>query len=274
LPQPKLLIATHNRGKLREYRQLLREAPFELISLEDLGINAEVEETGSTFHENARLKGSSYAALSGLLTLADDSGLEVDALGGEPGVRSARYGEESPVTPLYERGDGGISSGEGRSGGNSDAGRVRLLLRKLEGVPWERRTARFRCVIAIATPAGGGSLNAAPRSETESPSPPASLKEIPPNPPFIKGGVGGFGPKLEEQQWGDLTLVVGSVAGMIQYSPLGDEGFGYDPVFYLPSFQLTMAQLPLEAKNRISHRADAARKAAALLLRIGLGYDY
>ena len=118
---------------MREYRQLLREAPFELVSLEDLGITAEVEETGSTFHENARLKARSYAALSGMLTLADDSGLEVDALGGEPGVRSSRYGDSQAA---------------------SDQDRVRLLLKKLAGVPWERRTARFRCVIAIATPAG------------------------------------------------------------------------------------------------------------------------
>ena len=232
MPTRRLLIATRNPGKMREYRQLLRELPFELVSLEDVGITEEVEETGSTFHENARLKVRSYAALcrgrfeTCPYVVADDSGLEVDALGGEPGVRSARYGEESfhpsfeksPITPLFERGDGGISSGEGRSRLNSDADRVRLLLRKLEGVPWERRTARFRCVIAIATPAGG-----------------------------------------------DVTLLVGSVAGMIQYSPLGDDGFGYDPVFYLPSFQLTMAQLSLEEKNRISHRADAARKAAAWL---------
>jgi XTP/dITP diphosphohydrolase len=223
---------------MREYRQLLREVPFELVSLEDLGITAEVEETGSTFHENACLKARSYAALcrgrfeTCSYVLGDDSGLEVDALGGEPGVRSARYGEKSPLTPsdrrsrvstksdLFNRGSGGIYSGEGRPGQSSDADRVRLLLSKLEGVPWERRTARFRCVIAIARP------------------------------------------------WGGTVVVVGSVAGMIQYSPLGNEGFGYDPVFYLPSFQSTMAQLPLEEKNRISHRADAARKAAALLQQI------
>ena len=171
MPLPILLIATRNPGKMREYRQLLREAPFELVSLEDLGITAEVEETGSTFHENARLKGRSYAALSGLLTLVDDSGLEVDALGGEPGVRSARYGEESRHSPFHKGGLRGISFDKGGPGENSDADRVRLLLSNLEGVPWERRTARFRCVIAIAVPHG------------------SSLPlEIPP-PPFCKGGL-------------------------------------------------------------------------------------
>ena len=101
MPQPKLLIATGNPGKMREYRDLLRAVPFQLVSLSGMGITDEVEETGVTFHENAALKTSGYAALSGLLTLADDSGLEVDALGGAPGVYSARYGE-IPVGPARE----------------------------------------------------------------------------------------------------------------------------------------------------------------------------
>jgi XTP/dITP diphosphohydrolase len=186
---------------MREYRQLLREAPFELVSLDDLGITDEVEETGQTFEENARLKACTYARLSGLLTLSDDSGLEVDALGGEPGIRSARYGGDPNAT---------------------DQDRVRLLLSKLEGVPWERRTARFRCVIVISWPKGAE------------------------------------------------ASVVGSVAGMIQYRAEGNEGFGYDPVFYLPSYGQTMAQLSLAEKNRISHRSDAARKAVAALQRIAV----
>ena len=202
LARPKLLIATHNSGKIREYRQLLRDVPFELVSLEELGITQEVEETGQTFEENAWLKAQSYAALcrgrfeTCPYTLADDSGLEVDALGGEPSVRSARYGGNPHA---------------------SDQDRLQLVLRKLEGVPWERRTARFRCVIAIARPDGEG------------------------------------------------ITVVGSVAGMIQYEPRGNGGFGYDPIFSLPSYGQTMAQLPLEEKNHISHRADAARKAVAML---------
>ena len=200
----RVLIATRNPGKMREYRQLLRDAPFELVSLDDLGIPDEVEETGDTFEENARLKAGTYGALGGILTLADDSGLEVDALGGEPGVYSSRYGGDSIAT---------------------DQDRVALLLRNLDGVPWEKRTARFRCILAIATP-----------SESH-----------------------------HDQQ---LTLVVGSVAGMIQYEPVGDEGFGYDPVFYLPSFGKTMGQIPLSDKNRISHRADATRKAVPVLRRL------
>ena len=234
--QPKLLIATRNPGKMREYRQLLLDVPFELVSLEGLGISEEVEESGHTFEENATLKATTYGALAGLLTWADDSGLEVDALGGAPGVYSARYGEKSPLTPLYERGGHAMS----------DLDRVELLLRNLEGVPWERRTARFRCVIAITTP---------PKPLESSASLPSSegLK----SPPFAKG------------DWGDLapgvTLLVGSVAGMIQYEPVGNEGFGYDPVFYLPSYGQTMAQLPLEEKNRISHRSHAAGKAVKVL---------
>ena len=198
---PKLLIATGNQGKIREYRQLLADVPFELLSLTDVGITQDVEETGSTFEENARLKSGTYAKLSGLLTLSDDSGLEVDALDGEPGVLSARYGGD----PTF-----------------SDQDRVSLLLNNLKDIPWEKRTARFRCVIVISPP--------------------------------------------DSQQ----VLVVGSVAGMIQYKPEGEEGFGYDPIFYLPSYNLTMGQLSLEGKSRISHRADAARKAVAALRNLSI----
>jgi XTP/dITP diphosphohydrolase len=128
----KLLVATNNPGKVREYEALLKGLPLTLTYPAQEGIDIEVEETGSTFAENARLKAMAYAGASDLLTLADDSGLEVDALGGEPGTRSARYaGQEA-----------------------SDEDRYRLLLSKLEGVPWERRTARFRCVIAVARPQG------------------------------------------------------------------------------------------------------------------------
>jgi XTP/dITP diphosphohydrolase len=126
----KLLVATNNPGKVKEYEVLLRGLPLTLTYPAQEGIDIEVEETGSTFAENARLKAVAYARVSGLLTLADDSGLEVDALGGEPGTRSARFAGQ----------------------GASDEDRYRLLLSKLEGVPWERRTARFRCVIAVATP--------------------------------------------------------------------------------------------------------------------------
>ena len=192
----KLLVATHNQGKVQEYRELLRCVPLELVSLDDLGINEDVEETGETFRENAWLKAHAYSALGGLLTLSDDSGLEVDALGGQPGIHSARYGGQAC---------------------RSDEDRVSLLLSNMEGIPWPRRTARFRCVIALCQP----------------------------------GGI-------------EVSLV-GSVAGMIQYKPEGTEGFGYDPVFYLPSFDRTIAQLSMAEKNRISHRGDAAHKAVRTL---------
>jgi XTP/dITP diphosphohydrolase len=128
----KLLVATNNPGKVREYQVLLKGLPLTLTYPAQEGIDIEVEEIGSTFAQNARLKATAYARTSGLLTLADDSGLEVDALGGEPGTRSARF-----AGPLA-----------------SDEDRYRLLLSKLEGVPWQQRTARFRCVIAVARPQG------------------------------------------------------------------------------------------------------------------------
>jgi XTP/dITP diphosphohydrolase len=127
----RLLLATRNRGKLREYRSLLADLPFEWVLLQEVGLHhLAVPEIGATFEENARLKAVAYARASGLLTLADDSGLEVDALGGGPGVRSARYAGARA----------------------SDAERTRKLLAALEGEP--DRAARFRCVVAIATPAG------------------------------------------------------------------------------------------------------------------------
>ena len=202
---PTLLVATRNPGKMREYRELLADYPGRLISLDDAGIPDEVEETGATFADNARLKAATYCRLSGCLTISDDSGLEVYALGGAPGVYSARYG-------------GAACS--------SDAERVELLLHYLDGVPWPRRIARFRCFTAIATPAPDGD------GDSESPG---------------------------------IAIVVGSIAGMIQYAPQGANGFGYDPVFFLPSYGQTMAQLPVAEKNRISHRGDAARKARRIL---------
>ncbi len=194
----RLLIATRNAGKLREYDQLLAGLPLSLTYLDREGITHEVEETGESLNQNAIRKAQDYARISGLLTLADDSGLEVDALGGEPGVRSARYaGPEA-----------------------DDADRYRLLLERMQGVPWEGRGARFRCVIAIVEP--GGKTHTAE----------------------------------------------GTCEGVIALAPQGDHGFGYDPVFYLPELDRTMAQLPPEVKNRISHRARAAEVARSILERI------
>jgi XTP/dITP diphosphohydrolase len=196
-----LLIATRNAHKVQELGQILGDVPIVLRSLADVGIQDEVEETGVTYTENAALKAATYARLSGLWSLADDSGLEVDHLGGEPGLRSARYAGE----------------------GASSQDRIAKLLRNMKGVPWERRTARFVCVIAVAGPGG------AP------------------------------------------VLFRATCDGIIALEPTGEGGFGYDPVFYMPEFACTMAELPEEVKNRVSHRARAARAAApylrALILR-------
>ena len=191
----KLLVATHNPGKVREYQTLLAGLPLEVTYLDAEGITLEVEETGHTFAENAVLKATTYARTSGLWTWADDSGLEVDALDGAPGVYSARYGGP----------------------GASDADRYRKLLDALTGVPWAVRTARFRCVVALATPAG------------------------------------------------DVQTADGACEGIIAFGPAGSNGFGYDPVFYLPERGLTMAQLPAETKHEISHRGRASRAAETLL---------
>ena len=207
-----LVIATGNKGKLREYQQLLSELPLNIVSLEDVGISLEVDETGNTFSENAWLKALTYSNLTGMLTLSDDSGLEVDALHGQPGVHSARYGGEYLT---------------------SDEERVSLLLKNLESVRWPERTARFKCVIAIA-----GSKNHQ-INPTEYPN--------------------------QESKSGRIASVVGSISGMIQYEPRGEDGFGYDPVFFLPSIKQTMAEMTLEYKNLISHRSDATRKVIQVL---------
>jgi XTP/dITP diphosphohydrolase len=194
---PKLLLATNNKGKVREYKQLFQDLPFELVSPAELGIKTEVDEVGESLEENARLKATTLARQSQLLTLADDSGLEVDALGGEPGPLSARYA----------------------GAGASDKGRIDYLLARLRGVPGEKRSARFRCIIAVATPDG------------------------------------------------EVEFSSGECPGLITFEPKGEEGFGYDPLFYLPELGKTMAELPLEVKNRISHRGQAARKARKLLMK-------
>ena len=200
----KLLVATHNPGKVREYQTLLADLPLEVTYLDAEGITLEVEETGHTFAENAVLKATTYARASGLWTWADDSGLEVDALSGAPGVYSARYGGP----------------------GASDADRYRKLLDALTGVPWARRTARFRCVVALVTP-------------TDVP----GTSEVP-------------GTWSSSVQTAD-----GACDGIIAFGPAGNNGFSYDPVFYMPDRGLTMAQLPAETKHEISHRGRAARAA-------------
>jgi XTP/dITP diphosphohydrolase len=195
---PKLLLATRNAGKAREFSLLLEGSPFDLTTLDAEGITGEIEESGRTFQENASLKAAGYALDERYLVMADDSGLEVDALGGAPGPLSARFGGE----------------------GASDADKVNLLLSRLRGVPPEARSARFRCVIAIAS-----------------------------------------GRKV-------VGLCEGVCEGVISLEARGSAGFGYDPVFYLPDLKKTMAELTLEEKNRVSHRAGAAREAVRVLSRL------
>jgi len=195
---PKLLLATNNQAKVREYKSLLHSLPYELVTLAEQGITTVVSEVGETLEENARLKATLLADKSQLLALADDSGLAVDALGGEPGLLSARYAGEDA----------------------SDKDRVSYLLSRLKGVPWQKRSACFRCVIAIATPDG------------------------------------------------EVEFCSGECRGMITLDPRGKQGFGYDPIFYLPELDKTMAELPLETKNQISHRGQAARKVYQVLERL------
>jgi len=191
----RLLLATTNKGKANEYRSLLAGLDIDLVTLDQAGIDQQAEENYPTFEDNARSKAGFYAALSGLVTLADDSGLEVDALGGEPGVRSSRYAGENAT----------------------DEDRVNFLLKKLAGTPEGKRQARFKCVTAIAEPNG------------------------------------------------KIHVAEGECSGMIALEPKGENGFGYDPIFYVPEYNKTIAELPPALKNEISHRGRAAKKARPIL---------
>ena len=189
----RLLIASNNKGKIAEFRALLAGCGWELLTPAEIGLDLEVRETGQTYAENARIKARAFAEASGLPALADDSGLEVDALGGEPG-------------PLHHL--------RGWDGG-SNAERIAILLERLKGQA--NRRARFRAVIVVAFPDG---------------------REI---------------------------QAEGSCEGVIADTPAGDLGFGYDPVFFLSEKGRTMAELPPNEKNRMSHRARAAQSIRTLL---------
>ena len=197
-----MLIATNNSGKVDEYRRLLGCLPVELTTPSNEGVTEEPEESGDTFEENALIKARFYSEATDLPALADDSGIEVDALNGEPGVRSARYG--------------GLPA--------SDDDRNKLLLSNMSNVPWEKRTARFICVVAMVWPGD--------REET----------------------------------------FQGACQGYVAFEPRGQEGFGYDPLFYYPNFGKTFGQVDAEAKDGVSHRGIAARKAVQRLKQaIGAG---
>lgn len=194
--QVKLLIATNNPGKIVEYQDIFANLSIRLTSPSNEGITLDPAETGITFEENAILKAKAFAEASSLLTLADDSGLEIDALGGAPGIYSARYGNTAK---------------------EDDEGRRQLVLERMKGVPWPDRTARFRCVVALAT----------------------------------KEGIVG--------------TAEGTVEGFIAYEAKGQHGFGYDPIFYYPPFDRTLAQISAEQKHEVSHRGRAARAAISLI---------
>lgn len=189
----RFVLATHNPGKLREMGEILKDFGIEVVSPKDLGITVDVEETGSTFAENAMLKAKAICKAANLPAIADDSGLCVDALNGAPGVYSARYGGE----------------------GLDDKGRYMLLLSSLRGAP--TRAAHFACAVACAFPNG------------------------------------------------DTLTAEGRCDGSIAYAPLGEGGFGYDPVFLLPGTGKTFGQLTQEEKSAVSHRGRALKDFAGKL---------
>lgn len=186
-----VVIATKNKGKAKDFEALFTPLGYEVVTMFDVAPDMEIEETGTTFEENAILKAETLSRALGQLVIADDSGLAVDALEGEPGVYSARY-----------------------AGDHDDEANIEKVLENLQGVPVEERTARFCCALAIA------------------------------------------GPNL------DTYTVFGTCEGVILTEKRGTNGFGYDPIFYVPELDRAMAELSPEEKGAISHRGNAIRKLA------------
>lgn len=184
----KIIFATGNEGKMREIREILADLDAEVLSMKEAGVETDIVEDGKTFEENAQIKAKTVCALTGEIVLADDSGLEIDYLNKEPGVYSARY-----------MGDASYSEKNAN------------LVKRLEGVPDEKRTARFVCAVAAAFPDGR------------------------------------------------IKTVRATMEGRIGYEEKGKNGFGYDPIFFLPEYGCTSAELSMEEKNRISHRGKALR---------------
>ena len=190
----KIIFATGNKNKMTEIRQILRDLGMEILSMKEAGVDIDIVEDGKSFEENAMIKASAIAELPEVramdaIVLADDSGLEIDYLNKEPGIYSARY------------------MGEDTSYRIKNAN----LIERLEGVPDEKRTARFVCAIAAAFPDG------------------------------------------------TVKTVRGTMEGRIGYEEAGENGFGYDPIFYLPEYGCSSAELSMEEKNKISHRGKALR---------------
>jgi len=193
-----IVLASRNPKKIKELKALLADLPVRVLSLDDFCGVPEVEETGQTFAENAEIKAKTVAQATGLISVADDSGLEVDALGGQPGVYSNRFaGPDATDRDKYMR-----------------------ILELLQGVPDDNRTARFHAAVAVATPEG------------------------------------------------ETVVVEGTCEGRIAREPRGEGGFGYDPIFYLPEFGRSMAELPPDVKNQISHRAKAMHAAKNVIRRL------
>jgi XTP/dITP diphosphohydrolase len=186
----RVVLASKNKHKLVEISKITEKFGIELVLQSELGVDIDVEETGTTFEENSFLKAEAVMKATGLPALADDSGIAVDALNGEPGIYSARYGFDESL---------------------DDWGRVYLLLKNTEHVPDEKRQAQFVCVITLVTPEG------------------------------------------------KTIQARGEVHGYLTREPAGEGGFGYDPIFYYPPFGKTLAEVPAEEKNQVSHRANALK---------------
>ena len=184
----RVVLASKNPHKLVEIRQITDKFGFELVLQSELGVDIDVEETGSTFEENSFLKAEAVMKATGLPAIADDSGIAVDALNGEPGIYSARYGFDDTL---------------------DDWGRLELLLKNTEQVPDGQRQAQFVCVITFITPDGA------------------------------------------------VIQARGEIHGELTREPRGENGFGYDPIFYYPPLGKTTAELSSEEKNKVSHRANA-----------------
>lgn len=186
----KVVLASKNKHKLEEISKITEQFDIQLVMESELGVDIDVEETGTTFEENSFLKANAVMQATGLPALADDSGIAVDALNGEPGIYSARYGFDDTL---------------------DDWGRLQLLLKNTENVPDGQRQAQFVCVITMVTPEG------------------------------------------------KVIQARGEVHGELLREPRGENGFGYDPIFYYPPLGMTTAELPPEEKNRVSHRANALK---------------
>lgn len=192
----KIIFATSNENKMKEIRMILADLPYEIVSLKEAGVQADINENGSTFEENAVIKAKAICGMTGMITLADDSGLEIDYLNKEPGVYSARYmGEETSYHVKNQ-----------------------ALIERLKDAGGEQRSARFVCVIAAAFPDGR------------------------------------------------IITTRGTIEGRIGYEEKGNNGFGYDPILYVPEYNMTTGEMEPEFKNKISHRGKALEQMKKELL--------